>query len=54
MADLKVKDQPMDMHRTEIENRFIDSCPQLPSRYHRPSSSECNPSFGAQQGNAVI
>lgn len=40
MAELKVKDQPIDVHPTEIENRFMELCPQFPSSYHRLSSSE--------------
>lgn len=54
MAMLKVTAQPMDMHQIEIENGFIELCPQFPSRYHRRSSLERNALYGTQHGDVVI
>lgn len=54
MAMLKVTAQPMDMHPIEIENGFIELCPQFLSSYHRPSSLGWNALYGTQQGDVVI
>lgn len=53
MTMLKVTARPMDMHPIEIENGFIELCPQFPSSYHRPRSLERNALYETQQGDAV-